>query len=728
MKRRLNTLALVLALALSVLGASRSLGERPSSPAAKADATEANVVRITATLLAESQFSHHPIDRDLAAKWLDRYLDALDSRHALFLQSDLEEFAGYLPALTGAADGKGGSDVARAVFARFLERMERQVAIMTAELRSGAFVFTGHDRYSLDWEHAPYPRDLAAARALWRQRLRADYLQEKLADKQPAQIVKRLARRYDLQLRTMKGLRRDEILKIYLDSLAHVYDPHSNYLGREEMEDMAIGMNLSLVGIGAKLQLVDGYCTIRELIPGGPGVRSGKLKPGDRIIAVAQGKGEPVDVVDLPLGRTVQMIRGRKGTVVALTILPAGAGEGAPAQTVALVRDEIKLEEQAAKAFIVDLPGKDRRLRLGVLDLPSFYAALGAARETRPRSATADAIRLLDKLTAERVRGLVLDLRHNGGGALDEAIRLTGLFLRKGPVVQTRDLRGQVEVSSDSDPTVQYDGPLVLLASRLSASASEILAGALQDYGRAVLVGDSATFGKGTVQDIVPLGPLMDEAGLFRSYDPGALLLTVRKFYRPSGASTQLRGVASDIVLPSPSDLADVSESSLSNPLPWDSIPSARYERLDRARPHVGALAQSSAKRIERDRGFALLAQAIARVRADAARKSVSLNEAERRQELAKSKSLAKALKEDRRKRRARLPRIHPITLANASRAGLPPPLVLPVEDANEGQDAAHTDDVEGVTAKWSPADDIILDEATRILADYVRRLEAKGE
>ena len=710
-------------LVLAVAGLSQAFAKPPRAPVPDEHATAANLVRVTTTLLEQSQFSHHPLDRELARKWLDRYLDALDGRHSLFLQSDVEEFSTYLPAMSEVTLGAGKTSVPHRIFARYLERMEQQASLMTGALKTEAFVFTGRDRYSLDWEHAPRPRDLAAAHTLWRQQLRAEYLQEKLGDQPRADIVKRLTRRHTQQLRTMRGLRSEEILEAYLDSLAHVYDPHSNYLGHEEMENMSIAMNLSLVGIGASLQTVDGYCTIRELIPGGPGARSGKLKPGDRIIAVAQGRGEPVDVVDIPLTRTVQMIRGKKGTVVALSILPAGASEGAPIRTVSLIRDEIKLEDQAAKAAIVDFPsGEGGTTRLGILDLPSFYADLATGGRGGQRSSAADVLRLLGKLNAEGVRGLVLDLRRNGGGALEESIRLTGLFIRKGPVVQTRDLRGKVEVEADEDPDVPYDGPMVVLTSRFSASASEILAGALQDYGRAVVVGDSATFGKGTVQSIVPLAPLLDEAGLAYAYQPGALLVTIRKFYRPSGASTQLRGVAADIMLPSLSDLADVSESSLPDPLPWDAVQPARYEPLDRVRPHLAELRERSAARVKKDQGFAVLMRAVGRVQQDLASKSLSLNEAERRADAAKAEALEKQLEDESRKLRARQPKTYPITLANASLRGLPPPAPPPREKAKRA--AASPDDPEDDTPESSAAEALILEESEHILVDYVGRVE----
>ena len=526
----------------------------------------------------------------------------------------------------------------------------------------------------------------------------------------------------------MQALGSDEVLEVYLDALAHVYDPHSDYLGHEEMESLSIAMNLSLFGIGASLEMSDGFCKIRELIPGGPAARSGLLKPGDRIVAVAQSGKEPVDIVNMPLSRAVDLIRGPKGSTVTLTVIPAGAPDSAP-KTASLVRDQIKLEDQEARARLEDIPtGKGTSLRLAVIDLPSFYAEMGGHGGTGHRSATADVARLLTKLRGEHVRGIVLDLRRNGGGSLEEAITLTGLFIRQGPVVQTRDSSGSIEVSKDSDPGILYDGPLILLTSRFSASASEILAGALQDYGRALIVGDSSTFGKGTVQSIMPLAPIMKRFGLAHAYDPGALKVTTNKFYRPGGASTQLHGVASDIVLPSPSDFSDVNEASLEHPLPWDAVPAAPHERLQRVRPYVDALREKSIRRVAAEKSFGYLADEIARLKKSLTTKSVSLNEAERRQELAQGKARRAAFEREARAHEATRPPTYEITLENISAPRLTPEKppksrVASTERPDEGP-GKIPDEGSGTQ---SPADDIILDESVHILADYVDLLARRG-
>jgi carboxyl-terminal processing protease len=532
----------------------------------------------------------------------------------------------------------------------------------------------------------------------------------------------------------MKALGRDEVLGVYLDALAHVYDPHSDYLGHEQMESLSIALSLSLFGIGATLENADGYCKIQNVVAGGPAARSGLLKVGDRIVAVAQAGKEPVDVANLPLSRTVELIRGPKGSTVTLKILPAGAADGSLPRTASIVRDQVKLEDQEAKARIVDVPtGKGTTLRLGVIDLPSFYADIGGPEAAGHRSATADVARLLAKLKAEDVEGVVLDVRQNGGGSLDEAISLTGLFIRQGPVVQTKDQAGAIEVGTDKDPAVLYDGPLVVLTSRFSASATEILAGALQDYGRALVVGDPSTFGKGTVQNILPLARIMDKMGLAHSYDPGALKVTISKFYRPSGASTQLRGVASDIVLPSTSDVSDVSESALKDPLPWDVVPSASYEHLNRVAPYVAEMREKSRRRVAAEKDFAYLEGDIARIQRTVATKSVSLNEPERRREQMQDKARRAEREQEDRALGANRPTTYEITLENASSPGLPPPVVATnVEDrASSAVHSPTTGDLDEVAKGQSWAGGVVLHEAERILADYVillSPLDARAE
>jgi carboxyl-terminal processing protease len=572
------------------------------------DPTDGNITRVTASLLEHSQFSHHRLDDELATRFLDRYLDSLDPAHMLFLQSDAQEFDHFRSRLPVLTRRDGDLTPERMIFQRYLERLNQRVAYVTNLLQSAKFDFTGRETYSFDREKAPRPQDLDAARQLWRQNVRSEYLQEKLAGKKPVDIVTVLTGRYSRVLQAMRKRTPEEVLDVYLNALAHVYDPHSDYLGPSQMDDFSIAMNLSLFGIGATLRADDGYCKIYELVPSGPAARSGLLKPGDRIVAVGQADQKPVDIVDMPLPDAVKLIRGAKGTRVCLTLIPAGATDNSARKIITLVRDEVKLEDQEAKARIVDWPTKNAgTMRLGIIDLPSFYHSSDETTHLKPRSATADVAMLIRKLKAEHLQGLVLDLRNNPGGSLEEAISLTGLFIGEVPVVQTRELDGRTDVDADTDTPKLYDGPLIVLTSRFSASASEILAGALQDYGRAIIVGDKSTFGKGTVQTVVPLGTFMDRNRFAHSSDPGALKVTIRKFYRPGGASTQLKGVAADIVLPSLTDATDVGEVELKDPLPWDRVAPSDFVREDQVSPFLRELQTRSAARVAGDKDFAFL-------------------------------------------------------------------------------------------------------------------------
>jgi carboxyl-terminal processing protease len=720
---RLRHAAVGFAFLLSLPVAASGPPRAAAVPSAEKTVTEANITRVVTSILAESQFAHHPLDEQLAAKLLDRYLEALDGDRALFLQSDVDEFAAYRTQLARQLTVAGDARPAHAIFARYVERLRQRVAYETELLKSGGanLDFAGHDEFAFDRDKSARPRTIEEARRIWKQALRAEFLQEKLGEKSPpsSEIAKTLTRRHQQRLRTMSGLGADDVLAVYLDALTHVYDPHSDYLGREEMESLSIEMNLSLFGIGASLSNEDGTCTVHALVPGSPAEKSGLLQPGDRIIAVAQAKGDSVDVTDMPLSRIVGLIRGPKGSVVRLTVLPP-AGSAGPPRTVQLVRAEIKLEDQQAKARVIDVPQPSGgTIRLGVVDLQSFYSGDGGG-----RGASADVAKLLTKLKAEQVAGVILDLRKNGGGSLDEAIKLTGLFIKRGPVVQTRDYRNTIQIAEDPDPGVVYDGPLVVLTSRFSASASEIAAGALQDYGRAVIVGDTTTFGKGTVQSILPLGALMDRARLEHAYDPGALKVTISKFYRPSGSSTELKGVGADIVVPSRSEVARVGESELKDPLPWDTIPSAKFDKQDRVAPHLPVLRARSKARVEADKGFQALRAENAVLKERLAKGMISLNEAERKRDLAQAKEHDTEIEREA-KAVAAARKSYLVTVKAAAQAGLPAPEV-PDAGAKPPVAGGAPDSHEAAREAGVATDDIVLDESLLILSDYSRLLDAK--
>jgi carboxyl-terminal processing protease len=771
---------------------------RPISPGP----IDGPIAMVTARMLERFQYLRQPFNDAVSSKFLDRYIEMFDPQHLHFLQSDLAQFEKYRTNLDRMTvpTGRAQPDTKPAceIFNRFVERLQQRVNFADEVLRNEQFIFDSDERVVLNRKDLPFPKDLDEAKRFWKERLKAEYLQEKLgkldakknlnaqaartAEKKFApdsaadvaisvptvekggtnsteatepkkteaqQIVETLSHRYHRNLHTFMDWDNDDVLQVYLTALAHVYDPHSDYFNRSQLDSFAIGMNLSLFGIGAELTSEDGYCTIHRLLPGGPAAKSAKIKENDRIIAVAQSNQPPVDVVDMSLSKAVQLIRGPKGTEVTLTLIPAGTDSSART-VLKLVRDEIKLEDQEAKAKLIELPAADGGTqRLGVIDLPSFYAPFDPSNsrgKAETRSTTEDVRRLVTKLKQENVSGIILDLRRNGGGSLEEAINLTGLFIKEGPVVQVKDFDNTVQEDDDRDPSVLYDGPLIVLTSRFSASASEILAGALQDYGRALIVGDTSTHGKGTVQSVQPLKDMLTRMGVRGlTNDPGALKLTIKKFYRASGASTQLKGVVPDIVLPSVlSESKDIGEAALENPLAWDTIPSAKFEHLNRVGPYVSELRKRSADRLASDKEYGYIREDIEFFKKQQADKTVSLNEKDRLKEKEEVDTRAKARDKERLARQEPSEKTYEITLKLAQQPGLPPPVAktnspiakvsskspaVTVAGTNstvavgkEGHGAASSLDDEFDEEK-PPAVDAPLLESEHILVDYLSLL-----
>jgi carboxyl-terminal processing protease len=564
----------------------------------------------------------------------------------------------------------------------------------------------------------------------------AKAVEQKISDENAKEIVKMISRRYTRVLRIIQEYDNDDVLQVYLTALAHCYDPHSDYMSGPELENFTIGMSLHLFGIGALLQSEDGICKIKELKPG-PATDSGKLKANDKIVAVAQGTNEPVDVVDMPLKKVVDLIRGPQDTEVRLTVVPADASDPSVRKVVPLVRKEIKLEDGEAKAKIYEIPdGPNQVLRLGMIDLPSFYSDFGSDGQAgaEPKSTTTDVAKLVRKLTQEHVAGIILDLRRNGGGSLEEAINLTALFTKGGPVVQVRDFDDTRKTYSATNQV--YEGPLVVLTSRFSASASEILAGALQDYGRALIVGDSSTHGKGTVQSLIELSRVLRGQGNFNTNaNPGALKITIRKFYRASGSSTQLKGVVPDIVLPSVNNELEVGETSLDNPLQWDTIEAAKYPHSSQIQQVLAELKKRSEARVAKDPDFAWVREDMERYKKIAADKTVSLNEAQRVKEKQENDDRSKARKKELAARPASTEKVYDIRLKDTDVAGLPEPekKTNQVASAKGTAEGALTTNLTAQAEKPSenelnPEDvlaedkigdlDVTMDEAKRILKD----------
>ncbi|MGA3269044.1 MAG: carboxy terminal-processing peptidase [Verrucomicrobiota bacterium] len=675
----------------------------PSLAGLKPDPNDGPIALWTARLLAEYHYSQQPLDTEMSGKFFDAYLETLDPYHENFLQSDLAEFAAYRTNLDHLMNGRHSSPdltPAFAIYQRLADRMEQHAAYVNDLLKDDKFKFTGDDRYlpmaqisPLDRRLVPYPRDLDEAKQLWREHVRYDYLyEEKLPGELSAtngggaanppktagqEFASALERQYHWNLQWLTNWDSDNVLQIYLDAFAHAYDPHSDYLNHSHAQDFAIGMNLSLFGIGAQLSEDEGYCTINMLVPGGPAARSKQLEEKDRIIAVAQSNQPPVNVVAMDLPKVVQLIRGPKGTEVRLTISPESDRTARP--VVRLIRDEIKMEDKMAKAQLIESPdGHGGTNRLGIIDVPSFYAPVNLDEQTEMATdtipVTVDVTRLIKRLEREKVDGIILDLRGNPGGSLDEAIRFTGLFIKGGPVVQARNYDGRTAVYSCPDSTPLYRGPLAVMVNRFSASASEIVAAALQDYGRAIIVGDPATFGKGTVQDLNRLWPFM----LSATNDPGWVKITIRKFYRVSGGSTQWKGVLSDIVLPDPLSFRNdlESERTLPNSLPYDTNGSVAYTKLNLVQPYLGKLRLDSEARRATNQDFNYIQQDIAELQKIQAEKTVTLNEQNALMEQERRLAQNKARDAERAARAAPDYKIYEFTVENCDEPGLPPPLL----------------------------------------------------
>ncbi len=688
--------------------------------------TDADQVCISVgRLLEEGHYTHQQLNDDVSRKFLQTYLELLDFSHLFFTQKDVDALRAKYGTKLDDAVVLGNLKPAYDIFDLYEKRVDDRVAKIK-ELLKKPMDFKGNDSILLNRQKAPWPKDEAEADKLWQGRIANELLQEKLSEHPIEPGPKLITRRYDRLARNVHEEDRDEQMKLFLDALAQTYDPHSEYLSKADLKNFSINMGLSLVGIGAMLRSEDGYAKIESLVVGGPAQKDGHLKVGDRITAVAQGKKDYVDVRDMRLDKVVEMIRGKKGTRVRLLVIPADAPDPSRRKTIELVRDEIKLKDQEARADIIikkDADGK--AMKLGWIQLPSFYADM----DSHKKSTTRDVRALLKRLQKENIDGLVIDLRRNGGGSLEEAIDLTGLFLKAGPIVQTKDSRDHVSVATDPDPDIVYSGPLVVLTSRQSASASEIFAAALQDYGRAVIVGDQNTFGKGTVQTILEIGRFTSLLGS-RSQEDGALKLTIQKFYRVAGGSTQLHGVASDIVLPSLTDLPEFGEGALKNCLPYDEVPKARYTKWSDSHPlFIDELKRRSAARVQADPEFHYVMDDMARLRQKINDNRISLNEDVRRKELTEDKLRKETRSKERLARHEEEPNMYRLTLETLDKPTLQKvtfPSKLAAADkkvAPEAAPDADSDDDDSITSgdgTKEPAIDPERDETINILADLV--------
>lgn len=588
--------------------------------------------------LETRHYSRRVFGDKLSSEMLDRYLTRLDGNRLLFLQSDIDQFQQYRYKLDDTLR-KGDLDPAFAIFNRYQQLMESRLNQLVEQLPEmlAGFDFDVDESLLIDRSEAPWPRDQAEADELWRKRVKNRVLGLRLAGKPSEEILPMLQKSYKAQLHRVQQSNAEDVFQVYINSLTELYDPHTNYLSPRISENFNINMSLKLEGIGAVLQMEDEHTKVVRLVPAGPADKQGELHPADRIVAVAEGDGELQDVIGWRLDDVVELIRGPKNSVVRLEVIPATAKADDQRKVIRIVRNEVKLEEQSAKKQILDIWHDDRSVKVGVINIPTFYIDFEAMRRGDPnyKSTTRDVYNLLTELMEEGVEGVVIDLRDNGGGSLQEAHALTGLFIDAGPIVQIRHANSQVRREGKTRSTPYYDGPLTVVINRLSASASEIFAGAMQDYGRALIVG-SQSFGKGTVQSLTPL-------------KHGQLKLTESKFYRISGDSTQHRGVVPDVVLPTLYDHDQIGESALPHALPWDRIDSIRhrlYYDIDTYLPHLAA---KHRERTAKDPDFGFLAGQLALAEENSHLVELSLNEAKRKVQMEEQKQRQLALENGRR-------------------------------------------------------------------------------
>lgn len=635
-------------------------------------------------LLKRHHYSKPPLDDARSVIIYDSYIKLLDPARSYFTAADIAEFDKWKTQFDDFLKS-GNLDPGFTIYKRYLDRVKQRLDFALAELNKGVdkIDFTAKETLLIDRKDAPWMKDQAELDDLWRKRVKDEVLRQKIAGKDPKQIQETLTKRYKNQLARLDQTRAEDIFQAYINTFAQSYDPHTNYLSPDNAENFDINMSLSLEGIGAVLQSDNDQVKIVRLVPAGPAAKTKQVAPADKIIGVAQGNKEMVDVVGWRLDEVVKLIRGPKGSVVRLEVIPASnAPSDQTSKIVSITREAVKLEEQAAKKSVLKLKQDGRDYKLGIIEIPAFYLDFKAYRAGDPeyKSTTRDVKKLLTELQKEKVDGVVIDLRNNGGGSLQEATELTSLFIEKGPTVLVRNSDGRVDVLEDENPGAFYKGPLALLVNRLSASASEIFAGAMQDYHRALIIGGQ-TFGKGTVQTIQPL-------------NHGELKLTLAKFYRVSGQSTQHQGVLPDIDYPSIIDTKEIGESALPEAMPWDTIRPVVKPAADPFKPYLAQLKAQHEARSDKDAEFTYIRDRLALTQKLMTEKTVSLNEQDRRARHDEIEAKQLALENVRRKAKGEEP-LKELKKEDED--------ALPVEDENT-----------------KPEDDAYLSETGRILIDYL--------
>jgi len=697
------------------------------------------IARVVGFLLSQTHFKRTPLNDDISTAFLRKYMESLDYSRMVFLQPDYDEFEAKYGTLLDNLTKRGDVSPAFEIHKRYFTRLKTAHSWLE-EIIWTKFDFTIDESFTTDRTKANWPANEEEARDLWRKRVKYEVLGTRLGKRRGVEAMKaklnngevarkddgtpvkpydiktekeKILRRYERFLRVRTEMDSGDVLQVYLTALSNGYDPHSDYFSPREAENFEINnIKLSLTGIGARLQWDDGYTKLIELVPGGPAIRSKKLKPGDRITAVAQGEeGEAVDVIEMELDKVVDKIRGEKGTMVRLTIIPADAVDDSETREVRLIRDKIKLTDSLAKSQVIDYPeGNDSQPRLGVINLPQFY-----------ENCARDVALILERFRKEKVSGVVLDLRRNGGGLLPEAVKLAGLFIDQGPMVQVIDSRRRKQVLQDNDTKIGYDGPMIVLVGKLSASASEIVAAALQDYGRALIVGSLSTHGKGTVQTVMPLNNWV------RLPDSGKLKLTVSKFYRVVGSTTQKQGVTPDLILPSPYDYMEIGEATLPNSLEADHTEKLNYRRVNRVAGRIEPLTKLSNERVKNDQDFAYILEDIETLKKRLKDRSISLNETKRLAEKDEEKAKRDNRKKERKTRGDTKESVFDLTIkmikTNTKLGEEVENEEKPIrleEDPEEGEEAEEEED--------QPKLDPHMRETLQILHDYIKLLDPEKQ
>ncbi len=578
------------------------------------------------SILERYHYSRQKVGQDFALKYFNAWIDYLDYTHMIFYQSDIDELKQKWLSNLDQAILEGDPQFGLDIFNRFMVRFQEREKTIQKKLFE-KYDFSVDESFLPDRSKQPFPKDASEAEKLWYLRVKFDLLAGRLNKEKTEETIKTVSRRYARRLKEFSEYSAQDVMDDSLRVLCRTFDPHSDFFSDEDMEDFKISsIELKLSGIGAELTVEDGYAKVRRVIPGSPAEGTKKVNANDRIVAVAQGNDKPVDVVEMPLRKVVKLIRGKAGSEVRLTIIPASAPDPTVRQVVSIIRGDIELKDAKAHARLIEVgEGNQPEKRVGVIYLNQFY-----------EHCTEDIARFLKRFEQEQVQGVILEMRRNGGGLLKEAIDLTGLFISKGPVVQVRDSGGSIQVYSDEEGTIQYRGPLICMVGHQSASATEIVAAALQDYGRSLIVGDSATHGKGTVQ-------ILQEMDKFRSlFDPpfkGGVKFTMQKFYRISGGSTQQKGVIPDIHIPSLYDVAEMGERYLPNCLPYDEIQVSKYQKSSTLASMIPELKKRSEERRAKSEEFKGLYSEIEIFKKRLLDKSVSLMESKRIQEKNEMKS-----------------------------------------------------------------------------------------